>query len=70
MRQTIVIIGALPNDPRREDLLSILKIAASEVEWYWIHAHASSCRPEIKYVRQLQAKAARNLLCIATTSFP
>ena len=62
MRQTTIIIGALPNDPRRDDLISSLKLRASEVDWDWIQAQEISSRPDDKYVRALQAKKSRNLL--------
>lgn len=62
MQQTIIIIGALPDDPRRVDLISALKMRASEVDWDWIQAQASSSRPDDKYVRPLLAKKAKNQL--------
>ncbi len=66
MRQAIVIIGALPNDPKREELLSKLEAAASQIAWDWIQAPASTSRPDDKYVRPLIAKGVRKQLTNTT----
>lgn len=58
----IVIIGSLPGDPNRNDLLSALKQTFPDIIWEWIQAPASTLRPEQKYVRQLQAEADRRQL--------
>ena len=60
--QTIIIIGALATDPRREDLLAKLAAATSDVDWNWIQALENSSRPEEKFLRQLLAKDQRNEL--------
>jgi len=44
--QTIIIIGALPNDPRRDELLARLKADTANVDWNWIQALEASCRPD------------------------
>ncbi|XZE17507.1 hypothetical protein SH449x_002781 [Pirellulaceae bacterium SH449] len=64
--QTIIIIGALPNDPRRDELLARLKAATANVDWNWIQALEASSRPDEKFVRQLQAKDQRGELSVTT----
>jgi hypothetical protein len=64
--QTIILIGALPNDPRRDDLLARLMAATANVDWNWIQALEASSRPDEKYVRQLQAKEQRGELSETT----
>ncbi len=64
--QTIIIIGALPSDPRREDLLAKLTAATASVDWNWIHALETSSRPDDKYVRKLLAKEQRGELSETT----
>jgi len=66
MRQAIVIIGALPNDPKREELLSRLEAEALQIEWDWIQALASTSRPDGKYVIPLISKGVRNQIANTT----
>jgi len=60
MRQTIVIIGALPDDPSRTELLAKLNTEAPSVNWEWIQAKSSTCRPPDKYLRPVVALISRN----------
>ena len=62
MSKSIIIVGALPNDPSRKCLLDALAEKKLNVQWDWIWANAVSSRPEMKYLRPLLAKKDRQQL--------
>lgn len=54
MAMSIVLVGGLPDDPLREDILTRLRARDDSVNWDWIRSDATSnYRPPEKYFRKL-----------------
>ena len=64
--RSIVIIGALRDDPNREELLSLLSQSPNGTQWDWIQAPANTLRPKSKYIRHLQKRADQKKLTNTT----